>query len=64
MQAWVTLHAGDVAVEGAIHTVRAADSEPGHHVILTFRTPEQVARVIRQHVYAWEIAERRQDTEF
>jgi hypothetical protein len=63
MQAWVTLGAGDVAVEGAVHTVRAAVEEPGHHVILTFRTPEQVARVIRQHVYAWEIAERRRETE-
>jgi hypothetical protein len=63
MQAWVTLGAGDVAVEGAVHTVRAAEAEPGHHVILTFRTPEQVARVIRQHVYAWEIAERRREVE-
>jgi hypothetical protein len=32
-------------------------------VILTFRTPEQVARVIRQHVYAWEIAERRAEVQ-
>ena len=63
MQAWVTLGAGNVAVEGAVHTVRAADAEPGHHVILTFRTPEQVARVIRQHVYAWEITERRREAE-
>jgi len=47
-----------------VHTVRAAEAEPGHHVILTFRTPEQVARVIRQHVYAWEIAERRRETDF
>jgi hypothetical protein len=63
MQAWVTLGAGDVEVEGAVHTVREADEEPGHHVILTFRTPEQVARVIRQHVYAWEIAERRAEAQ-
>jgi hypothetical protein len=63
MQAWVTLGAGDVEVEGAVHTVREAGEEPGHHVILTFRTPEQVARVIRQHVYAWEIAERRAEAQ-
>jgi hypothetical protein len=63
LQASVTLGAGDVAVEGAVHTVRDADEEPGHHVILTFRTPEQIARVIRQHVYAWEITERRREAE-
>lgn len=63
MQAWVSLGAGEVEVEGAVHTVREAAEEPGHHVILTFRTPEQVARVIRQHVYAWEIAERRRESE-
>jgi c-di-GMP-binding flagellar brake protein YcgR len=63
IQASVTLGAGDVEVEAAVHTVRAAIEEPGHHVILTFQTPETVARVIRQHVYAWEIAERRRETE-
>jgi hypothetical protein len=63
MQAWVTLGAGYVEVEGAVHTVREADEDSGHHVILTFRTPEQVARVIRQHVYAWEIAERRAEVQ-
>jgi hypothetical protein len=63
MQAWVGLGAGQVEVEGAVHTVREAVDESGHHVILTFRTPEQVARVIRQHVYAWEIAERRREAD-
>jgi hypothetical protein len=63
MQAWVALGAGRVEVEGAVHTVREAIDESGHHVILTFRTPEQVARVIRQHVYAWEIAERRREVD-
>jgi len=63
IQASVTLGTGDVEVEAAVHTVRAAVEETGHHVILTFRTPETVARVIRQHVYAWEIAERRRETE-
>ena len=63
MQARVSLGAGNVAVEGAVHTVREAAEEAGHHVILTFRTPEQVARVIRQHVYAWEIAERRAEVQ-
>jgi c-di-GMP-binding flagellar brake protein YcgR len=63
MQASVALGSGEVDVEAAVHTVRAADEESGHHVILTFRTPEQVARVIRQHVYAWEISERRRETE-
>jgi hypothetical protein len=63
MQASVALGAGEVEVEGAVHTVRAAVEEPGHHVILTFRTPETVARVIRQHVFAWEIAERRREAE-
>jgi hypothetical protein len=63
MQVSVTLGAGEVEVEGAVHTVRAALEEPGHHVILTFRTVETVARVIRQHVFAWEIAERRREVE-
>jgi c-di-GMP-binding flagellar brake protein YcgR len=63
IQASVALGGGDVEVEAAVHTVRAAVEEPGHHVILTFRTPETVARVIRQHVYAWEIAERRREAE-
>jgi hypothetical protein len=63
IQASVALGAGEVEVEGAVHTVREAGEESGHHVILTFRTPETVARVIRQHVYAWEIAERRRETE-
>jgi hypothetical protein len=63
LQASVALGAGEVEVEGAVHTVRAALEEPGHHVILTFRTRETVARVIRQHVYAWEIADRRRDAE-
>jgi hypothetical protein len=59
MQASVPLGRHEVEVTGAVHTVRDAYDEPGHHMILTFRTGEREARVIRQHVFAWEIEERR-----
>jgi hypothetical protein len=59
MLASVPLGKHEVEVEGAILSVRDAYDEPGHHMILTFQPGEQVARMIRQHVFAWEIAERR-----
>lgn len=44
---------------GAVHTVRDAFGEPGQHVILRFQPTEREAQLIRRHLYAWEIAERR-----
>jgi c-di-GMP-binding flagellar brake protein YcgR len=55
----VPLGRHEVELTGAVHTVRDAYGEPGKHMILTFQTGERVARVIRQHVFAWEIEERR-----
>jgi PilZ domain-containing protein len=55
----VPLGRNELELSGAVHTVRDAYDEPGQHVILTFRTGEREARLIRQHVFAWEIEERR-----
>lgn len=59
MVASVPLGRHEVELTGAVHTVRDAYDEPGQHMILTFQTGEREARVIRQHVFAWEIEERR-----
>lgn len=59
MVASVPLGRHEVELTGAVHTVRDAFDEPGQHMILTFQTGEREARVIRQHVFAWEIEERR-----
>jgi hypothetical protein len=55
----VPLGRNELELSGAVHTVRDAYDEPGQHVILTFETSEKEARLIRQHVFAWEIEERR-----
>jgi PilZ domain len=59
MIASVPLGRNELELSGAVHTVREASDEPGQHLILTFQTDEREARLIRQHVFAWEIEERR-----
>jgi hypothetical protein len=59
MQASVPLGRNDVEVNGAVLSVREAYDEPGQHLILKFQAGERIARVIRQHVFSWEIEERR-----
>jgi hypothetical protein len=59
MQASVPLGRTDLDISGSVLSVRDAWDEPGQHMILTFETSEREARLIRQHVFAWEIAERR-----
>jgi len=61
MSAWLRLDTGDVEVTGAVHTVREAYGEPGYEIILIFRADENTAQLIRQHVFTWEITERRRD---
>lgn len=63
MQAQVPLGTDEVDVTGAVLSVRDAYDEPGKHLILRFEPGERVARVIRQHVFSWEIDERRRDDE-
>jgi PilZ domain len=60
MLASVPLGRNELSLESSVHTVRDAHDEPGKHVVLRFATSEREARLIRQHVFAWEIAERRQ----
>ncbi|MDI6104829.1 PilZ domain-containing protein [Actinoplanes sp. NEAU-A12] len=59
MRASVSLGAGEVEVTGVVHAVREAVDEAGYHLILRFISSEPVAQRIRQHIFAWEIAERR-----
>ncbi|WP_433291522.1 PilZ domain-containing protein [Actinoplanes sp. CA-030573] len=61
MSAALRLETGDVEVTGTVHTVREAYGEPGYEIILIFRPDESTARLIRQHVFSWEIAERRRE---
>jgi hypothetical protein len=63
MSASLRLDTGDVEVTGAVHTVREAYGTPGYEVILIFRADEITAQLIRQHVFTWEIAERRREAE-
>lgn len=52
--------AGEVAVTGTILTVREAPhGDPGRHIVLTFKTGENLAQMIRLYVMTWEINERR-----
>ena len=60
MLASIPLGRNELELEGAVHTVRESYDEPGRHLVLRFETSERQARLIRQHVFAWEIAERRQ----
>ncbi|MEU4563686.1 PilZ domain-containing protein [Actinoplanes sp. NPDC023936] len=60
VRATVWLGTGEAQLDCVVHTMRAAPhGDPGQHLILTFETPEDVARMIRQYVLAWEIGERR-----
>jgi hypothetical protein len=59
VMASVPLGKTEVEVDGSVIDVRDAWDEPGHHMILQFQAAERVARMIRQHVFAWEVAERR-----
>ena len=59
LQASVPLGRTQVELTGAVHAVRDAYDEPGQHVILRFEAGEREAQLIRQHVFATEIAERR-----
>ncbi len=58
LSASLRLSTGRLEQDGAVHTVRPAFDEPGHHLILTFRSDEATAQLIRRHVFAWELAER------
>jgi len=49
----------EAELEGRVHSVREAPDAPGQHLVLTFTAPENVARLIRQYIIAWEIGERR-----
>jgi hypothetical protein len=60
LRASLRLGRDDLDLAAGILSVRDAVDEPGQHMILSFQISERVARVIRQHVFAWEIAERRQ----
>ncbi|MBU2666176.1 PilZ domain-containing protein [Actinoplanes bogorensis] len=52
--------AGELEVEGTVYTVRdAPHGDPGQHIVLTFNTPESLARMIRHYIMEWEIADRR-----
>jgi hypothetical protein len=58
--ATVWLGTGEARLKGVVHTVRAAPhGDPGQHLILTFDSPEDMGRMIRQYILAWEIGERR-----
>jgi c-di-GMP-binding flagellar brake protein YcgR len=58
LSASLRLSTGRLEQDGAVHTVRPAFDEPGHHLILTFHSDEATAQLIRQHVFAWELTER------
>ncbi|GAA0468098.1 hypothetical protein Aca07nite_39940 [Actinoplanes capillaceus] len=56
----VWLGTAEARLSGVVHTIRPAPhGDPGEHLILRFGAKEDVARMIRQYVLAWEIGERR-----
>jgi c-di-GMP-binding flagellar brake protein YcgR len=59
IRAAVSLHGGEVEITGVVHAVRDAWDMPGYNLVLRFRAEEALAQSIRQHIFAWEIAERR-----
>jgi len=63
MSAALRLDTGDLEVTGTVHTVREVPGEAGYELILIFRADETTAQLIRQHVFTWEIAERRREAE-
>ncbi|MBO3743635.1 PilZ domain-containing protein [Actinoplanes flavus] len=60
VEAAVWLGAAEARLNGVVHTIRPAPhGDPGEHLILRFGAKEDVARLIRQYILAWEIGERR-----
>ncbi|MEU4157926.1 PilZ domain-containing protein [Actinoplanes sp. NPDC026670] len=59
IQAAVSLHGGNVEIDGVVHAVRDAWDMPGYNVVMRFEAEEALAKSIRQHIFASEIAERR-----
>ncbi|MEU4425665.1 PilZ domain-containing protein [Actinoplanes sp. NPDC024001] len=60
LRATVWLGTSEAVLSCTVHTVRQAPhGDPGQHLILTFDAKEDVARMIRQYILAWEIGERR-----
>jgi hypothetical protein len=59
MAASLRLETGDLEVEGTVFIVRDAFGEAGQHLVVTFQSDETTARLIRRHVFACELAERR-----
>lgn len=55
----VRLGKDEMDLPAAVVAVRDALDEPGKHVILSLQIGERMAQLIRKHVFAWEIAERR-----
>ncbi|BCY07382.1 PilZ domain-containing protein [Actinoplanes sp. L3-i22] len=59
MRALVWLGNGEAELKGKVYAVRPAGDEPGHHVVMIFKTVDPLAQMIRQYVIAWELTERR-----
>lgn len=63
MRAVVWLGTGEVELTGRVHTVHDDPEGAGQQLILIFRVEEVVARMIRQYIINWELAERRRARE-
>jgi c-di-GMP-binding flagellar brake protein YcgR len=63
MCAVVWLGNGEVELTGRVHTVRPDEHGAGQQLILTFSVEEAVAKMIRQYIMGWELAERRRARE-
>ncbi|MEV6298992.1 PilZ domain-containing protein [Actinoplanes sp. NPDC051861] len=63
MRAVVWLGNGEVELTGRVHTVRDDEDGVGQQIILIFHVEEVVARMIRQYIMNWEMAERRRARE-
>jgi hypothetical protein len=63
MSAWLRLDSADVEVTGTVYRLREAYLGAGYEMVVIFRADEKTAQLIRQYVYAWEIAERRRNAE-
>jgi hypothetical protein len=59
ISASLRLATADVEVTGTVYRLREAYRAPGYEIVVIFRPDEKTAQLIRQYVYAWEIAERR-----
>jgi hypothetical protein len=63
ISASLRLETADVEVTGSVYRLREAFRTPGWEMVVIFRPDEKTAQLIRQYVYAWEIAERRRMAE-